>query len=338
MRSDCCQSEQTRWLRRFVDADSDSGEGGEEYSLFLAKKPKISLHLLVNILSIQSHVCYGCVGNKAAVYPLQSMGFDVWPIHTVQFSNHTGHGTWKGQVHTAAHVQEVIDGLRELHVLNQCQAVLSGYLGDSEVGDVIVSTVQDLKKENPNIVYLCDPVMGDTATGCFVRPGVVDFFKTYSLNTATLLTPNHFEAEILFGREITTIDDAAAAGRYFMSHGVKVVVIKTVPCDEAHTCSVLISDKGAWAAYAPKLRTTHPLSGTGDLFSALFLGYFLKICDEHVAWRAALQTVREVIADTQRTDERELRIVGRSYTQPEAMSDIRCECLSEELCHSAMLK
>ncbi len=122
------------------------------------------------VLSIQSHVAYGHVGNDAAMLPLQLLGMQPVAVHTVQFSNHTGYGEFKGQVFTPAHIGDVLDGLRARGVLARCQAVLSGYLGDAGVGEAILSAVQEIRAARPALHYLCDPVMGDVGRGVFVRP------------------------------------------------------------------------------------------------------------------------------------------------------------------------
>ena len=129
------------------------------------------------ILSIQSHVAWGHVGNAAAVFPLQRLGFEVLPVHTVQFSNHTGYGQFRGQVFGADHIREIIAGLRERGVLQRVSAVLSGYLGDAGTGAVILDAVGEIRRENPAVRYLCDPVMGDVGRGVFVNPAIPDFLR-----------------------------------------------------------------------------------------------------------------------------------------------------------------
>ena len=154
------------------------------------------------VLSIQSHVAYGHVGNAAAMLPLQLLGAQPVAVHTVQFSNHTGYGEFKGQVFSAEHINDVLDGLRARGVLERCQAVLSGYLGDAAIGEVILSAVQEIRKQRPEIVYLCDPVMGDVGRGVFVRPGIPDFLRSRALQYASIITPNHYEFELLHGTTI----------------------------------------------------------------------------------------------------------------------------------------
>ena len=126
----------------------------------------------VNILSIQSHVAYGHVGNSAAVFALQRLGCEVWPVHTVQFSNHTGYGAWTGEVFAAGAIEGVVSGIAERGVLASCDGVLSGYVGSLETGAAILDAVGRVKAANPGAVYCCDPVIGNRARGVFVRPGI----------------------------------------------------------------------------------------------------------------------------------------------------------------------
>jgi pyridoxine kinase len=123
----------------------------------------------LNILSIQSSVAYGHVGNSAAVFPLQRIGVEVWPVNTVHFSNHTGYDTWRGLILPVDAVAEVIQGIEERHVLARCDGVLSGYMGDVSLGKIVLEAVAKVRRANANAVYCCDPVMGDVGRGFFVR-------------------------------------------------------------------------------------------------------------------------------------------------------------------------
>jgi len=123
----------------------------------------------MNVLSIQSWVAYGHVGNASAVFPMQRLGCEVWAIHTVQFSNHTGYGAWKGRVFDGPMVEEIVDGMADRGVLSACDAVLSGYMGSADIGAAILSTVARVKAGNPAALYCCDPVIGDVGRGVFVR-------------------------------------------------------------------------------------------------------------------------------------------------------------------------
>jgi len=153
----------------------------------------------MNILSIQSHVAYGHVGNSAAVFPLQRMGVEVWPVHTVQFSNHPGYGAWRGRTLSAATIRLVVQGIEERGVLGECDGVISGYLGSSDTGEAVLESVGRVKGANPAARYCCDPVIGDVAQGVFVRRGIPEFIKERMLPIADVVTPNQFELEHIPG-------------------------------------------------------------------------------------------------------------------------------------------
>ena len=127
---------------------------------------------MTTILSIQSSVAYGHVGNSAAVFPLQRLGVEVWPVHTVHFSNHTGYGAWRGPLMPPDDVREVVTGIEERGALPEVDAVLSGYQGGEQIGEVILDAVARTKAANPAAIYACDPVMGNAASGCFVHPAI----------------------------------------------------------------------------------------------------------------------------------------------------------------------
>src|SRR5690606_32335872 len=231
------------------------------------------------VLSIQSHVAWGHVGNAAAVFPLQRLGFEVLPIHTVQFSNHTGYGQFRGQVFGAEHVREVLLGLRERGVLPRLSAVLSGYLGDADTGRVILEAVGEIRRDNPAVRYLCDPVMGDVGRGVFVNPAIPDFLRHQAVPLANIVTPNQFEFELLTGSALGSIDEAVRAARQVRGRGPDVVVITSlatpdIPADQLGTLAV--DGDGAWLVSTPRL-TLHPLpNGMGDVFSATLLGRLLS--------------------------------------------------------------
>ncbi len=245
----------------------------------------------MNILSIQSHVAYGHAGNASAVFPLQRMGCNVWPVHTVMFSNHTGHGSWRGPVFAPDTVAEVILGIEERGVLPGCEAVLSGYMGAPEMANVILSAVAKVKQANPAALYCCDPVIGDIDRGIFVRPGVPEHFRDTVIRHADILTPNHFEVEYLTGRKVTDLPSALAAARQLIALGPKIVLITSLlrsdgPADQIEMLAV--SEQEAWLVAAPLLSFPTPMNGSGDATTALFLAKYLQSQDlkstlEHVA-------------------------------------------------------
>lgn len=229
----------------------------------------------MNILSIQSSVAFGHVGNSAAVFPLQRLGHEVWPINTVQFSNHTGYGQWRGEVFPASHLADVLQGMDERAALKDCRAVLSGYLGDAAIGDVVLDAVGRLRKSDPKALYCCDPVMGDEGRGIFVRPDIPGFFMEKALPAADIATPNQFELELLAGTTIRSLDDAVAAARTLRRRGPKVVAVTSLraPAVAAGRLGSLVaSADGAWLVDTPLLDFPVLPNGAGDVFAALLLG------------------------------------------------------------------
>ncbi|SDQ01016.1 pyridoxal kinase PdxY [Ectopseudomonas guguanensis] len=230
------------------------------------------------VLSIQSHVAWGHVGNAAAVFPLQRLGFEVLPIHTVQFSNHTGYGQFRGQVFGAEHVREVLLGLRERGVLPRLAAVLSGYLGDADSGRVILEAVGEIRQHNPAVRYLCDPVMGDVGRGVFVNPAIPDFLRDQAIPFANIITPNQFEFELLTGSQPTSLREAVKIARQLRGRGPDVVIVTSLATPDIadHELGTLaVNGDGAWLVTTPRL-ALHPLpNGMGDVFSAVLLGRLL---------------------------------------------------------------
>lgn len=231
------------------------------------------------VLSIQSHVALGHVGNAAAVFPLQRLGFEVLPVNTVQFSNHTGYGQFRGMVFGAAHIRDVLQGLRERGVLSRVAAVLSGYLGDAATGAVILDAVEGIRRDNPAVRYLCDPVMGDVGRGVFVETAIPDFLRNQAMPLANIITPNQFEFELLTDGPLSSIGQAVRAARQMRGRGPDVVVITSLvtPDMPADTLGTLAVDgQGAWLVTTPRL-ALHPLpNGMGDVFSAILLGRLLS--------------------------------------------------------------
>ena len=265
----------------------------------------------MNILSIQSSVAYGHVGNSAAVFPLQRQGFSVWPVITVHFSNHTGYGAWRGPVLPATDIAEVITGIEERGVLPSCDAVLSGYMGDVSLGAVILDAVARVKAANPRALYCCDPVMGDVGRGFFVRPGIPELMQSRAVPAADIITPNQFELEFLTGRTVTNLDQALAAADIARALGPKLVLTTSLQRSEApadHIEMLAVTAEGAWLVATPLL----PLSvnGAGDATAALFFGHYLRTGDPGLALSRAASSIYAVLEETHRSQTREIQLVA----------------------------
>ncbi len=265
----------------------------------------------MNILSIQSHVAYGHVGNSAAVFPLQRLGHEVWPIHTVAYSNHLGYPTWRGRVHAPEEATEILDGLGQLDLFARCDAVLSGYLGERGNGAVVLDAVGRVRAANPKAIYACDPVMGDRGVGLFVKPDVPAIFSEQLLPAADLCFPNAFELEFLTAGSTDRLEDALAAAdalRLRMRAGAVVVLTSMLRADrpEGRIEVLAAGADAAWLIDAPY--HSGPPHGAGDCFAALFVGHYLKSRSIEDALARSVSAIHAVLAAS--TGEAELRIIA----------------------------
>ncbi len=276
-----------------------------------------------NILSIQSHVAFGHVGNSAAVFPLQRLGHEVIAINTVQFSNHTGYGDWTGEVFSADHIQKILNGLAKRGVLEKVDALLTGYLGDPAVGEIILNIPLP-----PSAIWLCDPVMGDVGRGFFVREGIPDFFKSRALPRANVITPNQFELEYLTGMEIKSLKDAREACRIAHGMGPDTILLTSLIHDgtNENEISMLASSKseGQFLITTPRLPLTPAPNGAGDCTSALFLS---NISNGYSLEKTLSRTAASIFAlfqETQKAGSRELALVQSQehFANPSALKAV----------------
>ncbi|MED7788679.1 pyridoxal kinase [Francisella sp. 19X1-34] len=236
------------------------------------------------VLSIQSHVAYGYAGNKAAVFPMQKLGIDVSPIYTVQLSNHTQYDFFKGSFFNANDIQNVIDGMIANNFLAKQDAILSGYIGDLEVAKVIANTVLELKEENPNSLYCCDPVFGDKYDDqedghIFASKDHPNIFLEYLLPLADIITPNLFELSILSNTKIKNYDDIPKACEKLikLTKNNKLIIIVTSVSFSSSTTGIAIYNNGSFSHLeSPKYKVQPKVSGSGDITAAIFLSYLLK--------------------------------------------------------------
>ncbi|QRK07920.1 pyridoxal kinase PdxY [Archangium violaceum] len=265
------------------------------------------------ILSIQSHVAYGYVGNRSATFPLQRLGHEVWSVNTVQFSNHTGYGRWRGQVFEPSHVAEVVNGIAERGVLAECQAVLSGYMGDAATGSTILDAVAQVRAANPRALYCCDPVIGDVGRGIFVRPGIPEFLRERAVPSADIITPNQFELEFLTGRTVHTLADALEAAAALRQKGPRVVLVTSLLREGTAPGTIEMmaaTDAGAWLVLTPQLPLDPPPNGAGDAVAALFLSHLLRGRDAGEALGETAASIFGIFSATQAAGTRELQLVA----------------------------
>jgi len=283
------------------------------------------MHRPLSILSIQSWVSYGHVGNAAAVFPLQRMGFEVWAVHTVQFSNHTGYGQWRGSVFPPEHLSQVVQGIAERGALEACDAVLSGYMGSGATAEAILWALGRVREANPKALYCCDPVMGDVGRGVFVRPEIPEVMRSRVVPQADIVTPNLFELELLTGRRVKTLGEALeAAGdlrEQIRAQGPRIVLVtgllrEDAPNDQVETLAV--AEGGAWVVRTPLIPLEPPRNGTGDVIAALFLGNYLKTQNVAVSLENSVSALYKLLELTHQRGTREIQLVAaqEEYVNP----------------------
>jgi pyridoxine kinase len=263
----------------------------------------------MGILSIQSRVVYGHVGNSAAVFLLQRLGFDVWPVDTVSFSNHPGYPTIRGRRVPAAEVRVLLGGLEERGAFARCEAVLSGYLGEEATADVVRDAVARVKAARPDALYCCDPVMGDAGKPLYVAPGLPARFRDLLVPAADLVTPNPVELGHLTGQPVATLAEARAAAEAVRGRGPSVVVVTGIPEAGGRVLATLaVGPGGAWVARtAARDRPSH---GAGDAFTALFLGAYVGRRDLPEALARAVGAMEAIFDASAAGDSRDLALVA----------------------------
>jgi pyridoxine kinase len=265
----------------------------------------------MNILSIQSHVAYGHVGNASAVFPMQRLGCEVWPIHTVQFSNHTGYGSWTGRVFDGAMIDEVVDGIEARGVLPVCDGVISGYMGSAEIGASILRAVGKVRTANPKALYSCDPVIGDVGRGVFVRPGIAEFMRDRAVPAADIVTPNQFELELITGRTVHTREEARAAIAAMQAMGPKVVLVTSLMLDDTPADCIdmaAASPQGVFRLRTPRLDLA--INGAGDAIAALFFVHMLRTGSAAEALSLAAASIYGLLKRTAEAGSREILTVA----------------------------
>ena len=264
----------------------------------------------MKILSIQSAVAYGHVGNSAAVFPLQRIGGEVLPVYTVTFSNHTVYGAWRGPLIDPADVGEVITGIEERGVFGSIDAVLSGYQGSEGIGDVIIDAVARVKAANPTALYACDPVMGNAKSGCFVAPAIPILLRERVVPVADIITPNQFELGFLTETEPDTLESTLASVDLARAMGPRTVLVTSVerPDREEGTIEMLaVDDAGAWLVQTPHLPMK--ANGSGDVTAALFTAHYVATGSAQTALERTASSVYDLLQATLDSGERELQLV-----------------------------
>lgn len=277
----------------------------------------------MHILSIQSHVAYGHVGNSAAIFPMQRLGVDVWPIHTVQFSNHTGYGDWKGRVFDGPMIEDIVQGIADRGALAKCDRVVSGYMGSPDIGQAILSVVSKVRLHNSKALYCCDPVIGDVGRGIFVRPLIPEFMKEQALPAADLITPNQFELDYLTNKKTTTLIDLKLAINHVQTrmykNGPAIVLVTSLQTENTPSDAIdlMAADRhNMWQIRTPKLNLN--INGAGDMIAALFFVHYNRSKSVVTALEQASASVYGVLKQTYDARSREILLVDtqEEYVAP----------------------
>jgi pyridoxine kinase len=265
----------------------------------------------MNLISIQSHVAYGHVGNSAAVFALQRLGVEVWPIHTVALSNHPGYAEFSGRVADPAAVRELVRGIASRGALAGCDGVISGYVGAAAIGTEILAAVRAVKAANPAARYCCDPVIGDVDRGIYVRPDVAEFLRAEAVPAADVVTPNAFELDWLTGRTRATLIEACAAIEALHALGPRVVLVTSLATAETppDAIDLLVSDGTArFRLRTPRL--DHAANGAGDAIAALFFAHLLRGGSAADAMARAASSVFGILRRTAEAGAREMLLIA----------------------------
>lgn len=269
----------------------------------------------MQILSVQSSVAFGHVGNSAAVFPLQRLGHEVWPVFTVHFSNHTGYGAWRGPLLDPADVREVIVGVEERGVMGEIDAVLSGYQGSPEVAEVILDAVARVKRANPAATYTCDPVMGNAKSGCYVNPAIPPVIVENVVPVADIVTPNQFELGFMTGRdalgEPSSLEAILEAADQVRAMGPSTVLVTSVDRDDTPDDQIemiTVTADGAWSVTTPRLPMK--ANGSGDITAALFTAHLHTTASPAEALARTTGSVFAVLEETLASGRRELQIIA----------------------------
>lgn len=274
----------------------------------------------MRILSIQSSVSYGHVGNSAAVFPLQRLGHEVMPVYTVCFSNHTGYGAWRGPLMSGDDVREIVTGIDERGGFEDCELVLSGYQGGSSIGDAILEAVAKVKERNPNALYACDPVLGNAKSGCFVAPEVQELIRDRVVQHADIITPNQFELGFITGVPATDLESTLAAVRKAQEIGPRTVLVTSVERPEVADSEIemlAVRDNEAWLIKTPRL--PFKANGSGDVTAALFASHLVSGKNLKTALELTTASIFELLQATLNSGKRELQLIEAQecYVNPQ---------------------
>ncbi|EMG47835.1 BUD16 putative pyridoxal kinase BUD16 [Candida maltosa Xu316] len=225
-----------------------------------------------SVLSIQSHVAHGYVGGRAAIFPLQTQGWEVDNINTVNFSNHTGYGSFTGTSLDTWELEDTMEQLIKLDV--KYSAVITGYIPNSSLIYTTNNYVQRMKQANPDLVYLLDPVMGDNNYLYVDKSCITEYQAILKNKIVDIITPNQFELELLTNiKIINKYSLIEAIKKLHHDYDIPYVVVTSVNGeifnDDYIHCVLSTTNQPIRVFNIPTIKSY--FTGVGDLFSALLL-------------------------------------------------------------------
>lgn len=265
----------------------------------------------MTILTIQSHVVAGHVGNSAATFCIERSGVEAWELDTLQFSNHTAAKGWRGDVFSVEHLRNVLAGLEVASDYRECDAVLSGYLGDASVGDIVLETVERVRAANPEALYCCDTVMGDGGE-LYVGGAIPRFMKEKALKLADIITPNAWELGWLTDSWVNVPEDAIAAARQLLEHETQLKMVVSTGLKKGDGLSGLcVTRDGIWEVITPKVDfNAEVCCGAGDITTAIFLANYVKTRSHEKALQMAVSAIYGLISQTVEMGKKDIQLIA----------------------------
>lgn len=271
---------------------------------------------MIDVISIQSQVVYGHVGNSAAVFPMQAKGLEVAAVPTALLSNHPHYPTMHGKVLEPDLVKDLLRGVEEGGLVETAKVIVTGYLGSVENGTVVADFVARALKRNPTLLYVCDPVMGDDDLGIFVKEGLIEVFRERLTSMATVITPNQFKLKLLVGHKARSDEGLDEAMHILTRRGIGAAVVTGCVFDDTPAQSVetmVWTPNGLTRTCIPRL-PIRPC-GTGDLFTALMIARLCEGCDLDEAGAGATEEIFAILRRTEAAGSQEMRITGFPFTR-----------------------
>ncbi|KQZ15194.1 pyridoxamine kinase [Mesorhizobium sp. Root554] len=272
------------------------------------------------VIVVSSHVARGSVGNRAAVFALECLGFPVWAVPTVILPWHPGHGRATRIVPPAEQFTALMADLERAPWLGEVGAVLSGYLGDASQADAVAGLVRAVKTRNPASLYICDPVLGDS-DGLYVPEPTAIALRDRLIPLADIATPNRYELEWLTGVELPDLKSTIAAA---LHAGPPTMLVTSAQSMMAGGTGNLLLDS-SHALLAEHRVIAQPPNGLGDLTAAIYLARIMSGQPPAKALQTTTAAVYEILARTAKRggDELQLETDAQSLSHPMAMVQLR---------------